>query len=355
VAILGARGDVLTQWPPDAGIGWMPEPASAVPPGTTVSHSGSRTITAAPAVVEGEALAWVVLRTSSEASEIERAAIEHAALLTALELLRERTTLEIETRLRGGLLEELFSGAFSEDMTLKQGLALGFDLTVPSRVVLAEPASEDATRADVEAIYGVAFDRARAWSSACMVTVRGNSVVMISQETDIDAGDQHIEDDLVEALSMRLSRVAVNVACGTRCDSLSSYRASYTAARRGLDLLRRMGRSGTVFSFRDAGVEHLLLQTTEPELIVDFTSRYVDPLDDYDRNHMSQLRKSLEVFYSSQMNLEEAARRLHIHVSTLRYRLTRIEQLLGVDARGKARLDIELALLAAAVLASYRK
>jgi DNA-binding PucR family transcriptional regulator len=97
------------------------------------------------------------------------------------------------------------------------------------------------------------------------------------------------------------------------------------------------------------------LQTTEPEIIVDFTSKYVQPLDDYDRNHMSQLRKTLEIFYSSQMNLEEAARRLHIHVSTLRYRLTRIEELLGVDPRGKARLDIELALLAAAVLASHRK
>jgi sugar diacid utilization regulator len=305
--------------------------------------------------VEGEALAWVVLRTTSEASEIERAAIEHAALLTALELLRERTTLEVETRLRGGLLEELFSGVFSEDMTLKQGLALGFDLTVPSRVILAEPASEDATRADVEAIYGVALERATAWRSECMVTVRGNSVVVISQESDDDAGNQHVESDLVEVLSTRLPRVAVNVSCGTRCDALPGYRASYTAARRGLDLLRRMGRSGAVFSFRDAGVEHLLLQTAEPEIIVDFTSRYVDPLDDYDRNHMSQLRKTLETFYSSQMNLEEAARRLHIHVSTLRYRLARIEQLLGVDARGKARLDIELALLAAAVLASYRK
>ena len=355
VAILGARGDLVTEWPSGADIAWMPEPASAVAPATTVCAGESHTITAAPAIVEGEALAWVVLRTRSEASEIERAAIEHAALLTALELLREKTTLEVETRLRGGLLEELFSGAFSEDMTLKQGLALGFDLTAPSRVLLAEPASEDATRADVEAIYGVALERARAWRSACMVTVRGNSVVIIGQESDDEQEHPHLENDIFEAVSTRLPRVSVNVACGTRCDSLSSYRASYTAARRGLDLLHRMDRSGAVFSFRDAGVEHLLLQTTEPEIIVDFTSKYVQPLDDYDRNHMSQLRKTLEVFYSSQMNLEETARRLHIHVSTLRYRLTRIEELLGVDPRGKARLDIELALLAAAVLASHRK
>jgi ligand-binding sensor protein/sugar diacid utilization regulator/GAF domain-containing protein len=355
VAILGARGDIVTEWPAGAGIDWIPEPAAVGSPSTTMALRESHAITAAPAIVEGEALAWVVLRTSSEASEIERAAIEHGALLTALELLRERTTLEVETRLRGGLLEELFSGRFSEDMTLKQGLALGFDLTVPSRVILAEPASEDATRADVEALYGIASERAGAWRSPCMVTVRGNTVVIISQEGAGEEAHQRLEDDLMEALSTRLPRVAFNAASGTRCDSLSSYRGSHTAARRGLDLLRKLGRSSAVFSFRDAGIEHLLLQTTEPEIIVDFTSRYVDPLDHYDRDHVSQLRKTLETFYSSQMNLEEAARRLHVHVSTLRYRLTKIEQLLGVDPRGKARLDIELAILAAAVLTSYRK
>jgi len=43
--------------------------------------------------------------------------------------------------------------------------------------------------------------------------------------------------------------------------------------------------------------------------------------------------------------LQESARRLHIHVSTLRYRLERIRSLLGVDVSDEdARFELSLAL-----------
>jgi len=223
---------------------------------------------------------------------------------------------------------------------------------MPSRIVLAEPVARGASRADVETVYAVASDCGEAWPLPAMVTVRGGSVVIVCREPD---GSERFEDALAAAMTARLPRLAVNVAAGTGCDSLPGYRDSYTAARRGLDLLRVMGRSGSVFSFRDAGVDHLLLRTTEPEMVVEFASRYVDPLIDYDRTHSSQLHKSLTVFYATGMNLEETARRLHIHVSTLRYRLTRISDLLGADIRGNERLDIELALRADKILASLRR
>jgi ligand-binding sensor protein/sugar diacid utilization regulator/putative methionine-R-sulfoxide reductase with GAF domain len=353
VAILAARGDLLAESPDAADVDWSPRPGDGLDGATLVSTAEGLTLTAAPAVLSGEVLAWVVLRTKDGATEIQRAAIEHGALLTALELLRDRTTLEVETRLRGGLLEELFSGNFSEDMMLKQGLALGFDLLDPSRVILIEPASEDATRADVEAIFGVVSERARTWGTESIVTVKGNSVVVISKEHD-DAAGSPFEEVIMESLSRDLPRQPVNVACGTRSDSLYGYRESHTAARRGLDLLRIMDRSGAVFSFRDAGVEHLLLQTNEPEIVVEFTAKYVDPLEAYDRRHSSELLRSLQTFYSTGMNLEKTARILHIHVSTLRYRLGKVEDLLHVDPRGQDRLDIELALRAARVLAAFR-
>jgi len=53
--------------------------------------------------------------------------------------------------------------------------------------------------------------------------------------------------------------------------------------------------------------------------------------------------------------LEETARRLHIHVSTLRYRLQKAAELLGVDPRDSAEgLDVQVALRAASVLRVHR-
>ena len=54
------------------------------------------------------------------------------------------------------------------------------------------------------------------------------------------------------------------------------------------------------------------------------------------------------MYFEAGGQLEEAARRLHIHVSTLRYRLTRRE-LLDVDLKdSSAALDMQVALKAAA-------
>jgi DNA-binding PucR family transcriptional regulator len=88
---------------------------------------------------------------------------------------------------------------------------------------------------------------------------------------------------------------------------------------------------------------------------VRFIERFVAPLDAYDREHTSDLRRTLEVVYDAGGTLEQAARELHVHVSTLRYRLKKASELLGVDVKaGPAALDVQVALKAARVLAARR-
>ena len=152
----------------------------------------------------------------------------------------------------------------------------------------------------------------------------------------------------------KVSGVALNLAVGTACEEISDYRESYLAARRGLDLLRLRGGCGGVFSFRVSTLDSMLLQSTRPEVVVRFIARYVDPLDRYDSNHTSQLRRTLEVYYESGGNLEETARRMHVHVSTLRYRLTKAAEVLQLDVRdGSASLDVQVALKAARLFAVH--
>jgi DNA-binding PucR family transcriptional regulator len=119
--------------------------------------------------------------------------------------------------------------------------------------------------------------------------------------------------------------------------------------------MRLVGGPGGTLSFRRAGVEQMLLRSNEPEAIVEFIGRYVEPLDRYDAGHTAHLRSTLEAYYEAGGRLEPTARALHIHVSTLRYRLGRVEELLGVDPReGDARLDLEVALRAARTLPIHR-
>jgi sugar diacid utilization regulator len=352
VVIVGPNQLVLAAWPPTASVAESEEWQDAR---NTITFNDSQDVVV-PVMVEGELLAWVLAHLSRPMSEVDRTALEYGALLTALDLLRERTAIEVETRLRGGFVEELFGGDFDEETTLKQGQTLGLDLSRSSRVFLIESASGQTARADIESIYGVLSDVARTRPDEGIVAIRGPSVVAIFPDPERGSSEhvQLFEDQALSTLQSRLPQLPINLAVGTLCDSLSAYKASFQAAQHGLDLLRLLGRSGEVFSFRDSGIEHLLLQATDPHMVLGLVDSFVTPLEEYDSGHSSHLRESLQTFYAMGLNLEATARRLHIHVSTLRYRLGKIEELLGIDVRGPQRLDAELALRAATVFSAYR-
>ena len=108
VVVLGPKGTVLERWPAEAEITWRPELAADELPRTLARQEGGVDLVAAPAVVDGDTVAWIIAALPTPPGDVERAAVEYGALLVTLELLRERTAIEVETRLRGGLLEELF-------------------------------------------------------------------------------------------------------------------------------------------------------------------------------------------------------------------------------------------------------
>lgn len=59
------------------------------------------------------------------------------------------------------------------------------------------------------------------------------------------------------------------------------------------------------------------------------SSRLLYPLKEHDREHKSDLLKTLAVYLSLDGNLKESAAFLHIHVNTLIYRLNRITEITG--------------------------
>ncbi|SHM62373.1 PucR family transcriptional regulator [Actinacidiphila paucisporea] len=89
----------------------------------------------------------------------------------------------------------------------------------------------------------------------------------------------------------------------------------------------------------------LLLPFVPDDVRRAFTARLLDPLRAYDRRHRSELIPTLEAFLDCDGSWTRCAGRLHLHVNTLRYRISRIEQLTGRDlARLEDKLDFFLAL-----------
>ena len=58
----------------------------------------------------------------------------------------------------------------------------------------------------------------------------------------------------------------------------------------------------------------------------------LEPLSSFDREHDANLCETLKIFLECDRSCKEAADLLHIHRNTLRYRLSKIEELLPPGA-----------------------
>jgi hypothetical protein len=148
--------------------------------------------------------------------------------------------------------------------------------------------------------------------------------------------------DLKETL--RITSPALHLGV-SRCPDVSGLRAAVLEARHARKLAA-LSTSRTAIVVGDEVASHLLLLAAVPdELRRSFRAKILGPLVDYDATHKSALVETLRVFLEHSGSWAATSAELHIHVNTLRYRISRIAELTGRDlTRFADRVDLYLAL-----------
>ncbi|HVE67512.1 MAG TPA: helix-turn-helix domain-containing protein [Solirubrobacteraceae bacterium] len=111
--------------------------------------------------------------------------------------------------------------------------------------------------------------------------------------------------------------------------SLERIAPSYGEALRALEAAARFGMRGA-FELADLGLlPSVADETSVGERLV---ARYLVPFRDGSQTG-EQLEQTLRAYLEGGLRTEAASRALHVHVNTLRNRLRRIEELIGIDFR----------------------
>jgi PucR C-terminal helix-turn-helix domain/GGDEF-like domain len=251
----------------------------------------------------------------------DRAALEHAARVLALDLVRQRSVADTELRLRRDLAEDLLSGT-GLDSAQVRAWALGYDLSQPQRVIIVGGTSRRRAR---DVLFHAVQRAVRAESTGALVVARSGGVAVLAS-ADLDPWP--LRRAVLAGLGPGGScRIGVGGATADPAGLARSHRQAQLALR----LQAATDRPEQVTVFDDMGVYQLLAGVTDIGSVEGFVRRWLGALLDYDEAKGAQFVWTLSAYLECGGSYDVTARKMSLHRSTLRYRLQRIRVISGYD------------------------
>jgi len=283
-------------------------------------------------------------------------AVEQAALVAALEITRDLAVLAVEQQFASNALHDLVTGTAADmDQALQRAVRFGWDLQRPPAVLVARDCGDDAgppqegRPQEGRPQEAAALRAVELWTRAVRDRDRDAAVAGFATELvavvgvpDAAALARKIHADMTASTGRAYSVGVSPVGAGP----LDIPRL-YEEARVALQVGQRLAGRGAVTDFAGLGLYRLISHVSQAELRA-FVHDTLGPVLDLPEPARSDLLKSLAVLSSTRFNVAESARILHYHYNTMRYRVTKLERMLGEfadDAAANLRIGVALEIL----------
>jgi purine catabolism regulator len=290
-------------------------------------------------------------------------ALERTAIVAALTITKELAVAAVESKFRGDYLRDVLSGHVPvDDTVIAHCRSLGWEIDRPLVVIVAELDPFDPALAAAVAPGSVAHRSqherfASSWHQVMRARDRFAPVVAFSSEVVILLPVPTSPRDGADAVTSAVDHVVTAVS-GDRGGGRQSFCAgvsrvvmspsgiapAYSQARKSVAVGRRVHGTGSVSHFDSLGVHRLLSLVPDSRELSDFAAEVLGELAG-DSPEVADLRQTLQTLLDTNLNVAETARLLHFHYNTLRYRIGKLERIVGpFTSDPHLRLDVALAL-----------
>jgi sugar diacid utilization regulator/putative methionine-R-sulfoxide reductase with GAF domain len=313
-----------------------------------------------PIAAGDDLLGYVVaLEANGELNEQQRSAVEQASIVMALEFLKQEAAQAVEQRLAGDFLDDVINGRCANDPSAIQRAArLNVDLHASHLVMVLDVdrfSDEIAAHrwSDMDALsikrrfLHKVTDIAHKDRPGSLVGMQSDSVLLLLPVAEGAAIQDGIKfgRKMQEALHTALPDLTVSIGIGRAVPDYLDLPQSYRDAQVALFASTSSRGQGRVVAYAELGILPLLLQSRSQADLLAFMHRHLDPLLVYDAQKESGLVNTLRAYLANNAHMQHTAEDCHIHINTLKYRMQRIEDLLGSDlSNGDARFNLQLAL-----------
>ena len=183
------------------------------------------------------------------------------------------------------------------------------------------------------------------------ITIENGSIVLLL-EVDPAASRVAAVARAKQQVDTLLARIAPDAdtlaALSTICVGPCDYRRAYEEARQVMRCLTNLAATTDIATLAadDLGAGRLFLAAADRGDADRFARDTLGPLLDAEDPKVADLLSTLQVFFEAARSVRQTAVRLAVHENTIRYRLSRVAELTGLDVAGNAehQLAIQVAL-----------
>ncbi|MEU2349554.1 helix-turn-helix domain-containing protein [Modestobacter sp. NPDC049651] len=266
-----------------------------------------------------------------------------------------RAMIRHEEALRAEFVDDLLRGDGDVSRMVERAEPFGIDLSTPHHVALVAPRDPGAPTDRAAAVLERAVVDRFGDREVLVATKDGRVVVVVPGAAPAGgrAGGQPAAADLGPVLHGHVVRSRLpgrwRIAAGRAFPGVWGVPRSYEEARECLAFADRLGLDADVVHARDLLVYRVLGR--DQAAIVDLVRDVLGPLTGV-RGGAGVLLDTLAEYFAAGDVATEAARRLHVSVRTVTYRLARVAQLTGHSVGDPAqRFTLQTAVLGARLLA----
>jgi purine catabolism regulator len=259
---------------------------------------------------------------------VDLAALEHGATISALQLVHLEGADEAATRFRSGFIRDLLSGTLEPGSAGRRASSVDWDPAAPYRVVLVTPAYH---REQLTQVLS-------AKQPMTMVASHGQATLLMIPVTDGSLHDELLDD--IERLND-----GIHIGVSAMRPTLDEFSEALVEAEEALRAAITFDKSTRVRHFDSLGSLRFLSAVPKDELRR-FAEDTLRPLKDLDEEYRLTLEETLRYLIDANLNVAKTARDGGWHYNTLRYRIERLTELLGPFMEDGTVLDsVTLALI----------
>ena len=294
-------------------------------------------------------------------------ALEQAALVYALYFQQEKFKFSAEEKIKEQFIQDLVGGLIKEEgELLRRAYYLGYNVHQQYYLMLiylhnihsfeesrpkekngAEPkADPDQPRQRRQQPAADLVFRCVAEKGLEAITACPNPLLLL-----INAGPdrprkrvQELAEAIRQCLRSELAQTSL-IAVSGPARSVRELPVYYRQAQKALNIARKMGWQDVIVPYESLGALRVLFCIEDQEVLKTYLEETLGAIIAYDREKNGHLLATLRAYAASNFNVRQTARRLFIHINTLKYRLQRIQEISGTDPdEPEVRFNLQLAM-----------